>query len=224
MGRTVNKTSGLRVAFALVSVVSIAFVAGYYFAQSQKIVSHGIVEPPRVGGFIWPPPPPIDRFKLTDTSGVPFNENQLNDHWTLIFFGYTHCPDICPVTMQTLKIVSEKLTGNQVFDRKGQVLFVSVDAERDTPEVLRIYADYFNPQFLAATAPPEELYQLTAQFGMQFMKISGSKADEYFFDHPSSILLVGPDNRVTGVFTPPLDADDIARQIREIVNWGEKRS
>ena len=125
--------------------------------------------------------------------------------------------------MQTLKIVSEKLAGNQVFDRKGQVLFVSVDAERDTPEVLRTYADYFNPQFLAATAPPEELYQLTAQFGTQFMKISGSKADEYFFDHPSSIFLVGPDNRVAGVFTPPLEADDIARQIREIVNWGEKR-
>ena len=125
--------------------------------------------------------------------------------------------------MQTLKVVREKLIGYRVFERKGQVLFVSVDAERDTPEVLRAYTDYFNPEFLAATAPPEELYQLTAQFGMQFMKISGSKADEYFFDHPSSILLVGPDNRVTGVFTPPLDADDIVRQIREIIDWGDKR-
>ena len=122
------------------------------------------------------------------------------------------------------KALYEKLSRYQAFERDGQVLFVSVDADRDTPDVLRNYTDYFNPEFLAATAPAEELYQLTAQFGMQFMKISGDKEDEYFYDHPSSILLVGPDNRVTAIFSPPMDAGNIAKQIREIVDWGEKRN
>ena len=201
-------------------VAVIAFVAGYFLAQTDR----AIVTPPTVAGFLWPPPPPVDHFRLIDTKGEAFDENKLTNRWTLIFFGYTHCPDICPTTMHTLKQVREKLAGHNVFERNGQVLFVSVDAERDTPEVLRAYTDYFNPEFLAAAAPNDELYRLTGQFGMQIMKISGDKPDEYYFDHPASILLVGPDNRVTGVFAPPLDASDIAQQVRTIVDWGETRS
>lgn len=203
---------------ALVAVV-LAFVAGYFFSQNNLTT----INPPTVAGFFWPPPPPVEHLNLIDTSGRVFNETRLNNHWTLVFFGYTHCPDICPTTMHTLNQVHNNLAGYQAFERNGQVLFVSVDAARDTPDVLRTYTDYFNPAFFAAAAPNEELYRLTEQFGVEVRKISGEPSDEYHFDHPAHVLLVGPDNRITGVFAPPLDAADIANQVRVIIEWGDAR-
>lgn len=198
----------------------IAFVAGYFLAQSNQTA----MSPPTVAGFLWPPSPPVEHLKLIDTSGAVFDETKLNDRWTLLFFGFTHCPDICPTTLSTLKRVHELLVGHQAFDRSGQVLFISVDAARDTPEILRAYTDYFSPEFLAAAVAHEDLYRLTEQFGVQVTKVSGDSSDEYYYDHPAYILLSGPDNRITGVFAPPLDAADIAQQVRTIVDWGESRN
>jgi protein SCO1 len=205
------------VAGAGFALAVIAFVAGYFLGQSNVAA----MSPPTVAGFLWPPPPPVEHLKLIDTSGVVFDGTKLNDHWTLVFFGYTHCPDICPTTMSTLKQVRELLVGHRAFDRKGQVLFVSVDAARDTPDVLRAYTDYFNPTFLAAAAPNEELYRLTEQFGVQVTKSSNGDSDAYYYDHPAYILLLGPSNQIAGIFAPPLDAADIAQQVRTIVDWGE---
>ena len=200
-------------------LAAIAFASGYFVAQGKPAA----VSPPTVAGFLWPPPPSVEQLKLIDTSGAVFDETSLNDHWTLAFFGYTHCPDICPTTMATLKQVREQLVGHRAFEHNGQVLFISIDAARDTPDVLRAYADYFNPEFLAAAVPDEELYRLTEQFGVQVTKSSDDAGDAYYYDHPAYILLVGPDNRISGVFTPPLDAADIAQQVRTIVDWGETR-
>lgn len=218
-GRTPG-TGRWQIATLLVIVAIVAFAVGY-LASSNK---HAPNPPPTVAGFIWPPPPPLTTFILSDSQGESFSEAQLDDQWTLIFFGYTHCPDICPTTMQTLSGVREQLTGHQAFERRGQVLFVSVDAERDTPELLRKYVGHFNPDFKAATAAAADLHRLTGQFGVQIVRVSGSKPDEYWFDHPASILLIGPDRRLTGVFAPPLDASDIARQVRAIVDWQESNS
>lgn len=202
------------------TLVVIAFVVGYFVANNNFTA----IDPPTVPGFLWPPPPPIEHLELIDTGGAVLDETKLNNRWTLVFFGYTSCPDICPTTMDTLKRVREKLVGHRTFDRAGQVLFVSVDAARDTPEALRAYVDYFNPEFLAGAASGEELYRLTEQFGVQVTKTSDEKSDQYYFDHPAYILLVGPDNRISGVFSPPLDAVDIAQQVRTIIDWDETRS
>ncbi len=200
-------------------LAAIAFSAGHWLAERNLTV----LSPPAVEGFLWPPPPPVEHLKLIDKNDAVFDQSRLDDHWTLVFFGYTHCPDICPTTMATLKQVRTQLVGHAAFERKGQVLFISVDAARDTPEVLRAYTDYFNPDFLAAAVPDAERYRLTDQFGIQVTKSSGGTEGEYYYDHPAYILLIGPDKRITGVFTPPLDASDIAAQVRTIVDWGEAR-
>lgn len=200
-------------------IAAVAFAAGHSLAE-RKVTA---LMPPAVAGFLWPPPPPVEHLKLIDKDGALFEANRLDDHWTLAFFGYTHCPDICPTTMATLKQVREQLAGHGVFERKGQVLFISVDGARDTPEVLRAYTAYFNPEFLAAAVPDEERYRLTEQFGIQVTKSSGDSEGEYYYDHPAYILLIDPGKRIAGVFPPPLDAPDIARQVRAIVDWGEAR-
>lgn len=222
MSNTDEKTlsSTATIAGGGLALIVIAFIAGYFFAHNNFTA----IDPPTVPGFLWPPPPPIEHLKLIDTGGAVLDETKLNNRWTLVFFGYTHCPDICPTTMHTLKQVREKLVGHRAFDRTGQVLFVSVDAARDTPDALRAYTDYFNPEFLAGAASGEELYRLTEQFGVQVTKTSDDNSEQYYYDHPAYILLVGPDNRISGAFSPPLDAVDIAQQVRTIIDWGETRS
>lgn len=200
-----------------VLVAAFAFAIGYLAAPHKP----DLRLPPTVAGFIWPPPPPLAPFRLSDTSGAVFDTSRLSDHWTLVFFGYTHCPDICPTTMLTLSQIHERLKTHVLFKQRGQVLFVSVDAARDTPQQLRQYTDHFDPSFIAATASSADLHQLTGQFGVQIVRVSGGTDDEYWFDHPASILLIGPDQRLAGVFAPPLVVDDIAEQVRQIVDWGE---
>jgi protein SCO1/2 len=111
------------------------------------------------------------------------------------------------------------LAAQPAFRARGQVLFVSVDGQRDTPEHLAEYIAYFNPAFLAASGEERELHHLTRQFGARIIRVSGSKPDEYWFDHPASVLLIGPDTRVAAEFTPPLDAGDIARQVKAITDY-----
>ncbi|MCB1746805.1 MAG: SCO family protein [Gammaproteobacteria bacterium] len=205
----------LQLAGSALLIAAVAFYAGYRAAPSPPPPP----VMPTVSAIVWPPPPPLEPFTLTDTHGQPFGPDQLRDHWTLLFFGYTHCPDICPTTLATLQRVYALLADVPGFRARGQVLFVSVDGERDTPEHLAEYTAYFDPAFLAASGPDRELHHLTRQFGARIVRVSGEDPDEYWFDHPAAVLMLGPDTRVTAEFTPPLDAADIAAQVREIVEY-----
>lgn len=201
------------VPIALIALV--AFWAGHYLTHSND--RHADALP--IEGFLWPNPPHLGQFSLQDDKGEEFDDSDLRGKWTLLFFGYTHCPDICPTTLATLKVVREKLRDLSVFNSHGQILFVSVDSERDTPAVLRSYVRYFDPTFRAATAPPEKLHLLTRQLGTTFVKISTGESPDYWFDHSSSMLLIGPDLRVLGEFVPPHNAQNLAARIRSIINF-----
>jgi protein SCO1/2 len=103
------------------------------------------------------------------------------------------------------------------FAENGQVLFVSVDAERDTPQALRRYVSFFDPRFRAATAPPERLHLLTRQLAAESVRISGAHANEVWFDHSAAIYLIAPSLDVVGEFLPPHDAAALARDTRDII-------
>jgi protein SCO1/2 len=100
-----------------------------------------------------------------------------------------------------------------------KVLFVSVDAQSDTPAVLARYVRHFNPDFVGATAPMEGLHLLTRQLTADFARVGGDVPGEYWFDHSASIFLIAPDLRVVAEFTPPLDASELAVQVRHIVRF-----
>ncbi|MGB1885104.1 MAG: SCO family protein [Gammaproteobacteria bacterium] len=214
-----RSSSTWRTLIGIAVIAALAYSAGYLASSRQQVA----VFPPTSAGFIWPPPPPLEPFTLTDTDDRTFDQTRFSDRWTLVFFGYTHCPDICPTTMQILGEIHQRLGGHDLYVQRGQVLFISVDEQRDTPEQLRRYTDHFSPDFLAATGPAEELHRITGQFGVQIVRVSGSSPDEYWYDHPSSILLIGPDQKLAGVFVPPLDAEDIAAQVQAIVDWADRR-
>ncbi len=195
----------------LVAVATVAAIAGLGAAQwlspkTQSIDSGTLLQQPRALG----------DFKLTDTSGAVFDRSRFQNHWSLVFTGFTYCPDVCPSTLGVLKVLHTRLDAEKL---PLQMVFVSVDPERDTPEKLERYVHYFSPDFIAATGPTEQLDALTQTLSLVYAKVPGSNAGDYTIDHSAALVLIDPQARVAGYFLPPLRiealADDLARVLRE---------
>ena len=195
-------------------VLSMAFVIGIYFSGNNRSASS-----PNITGLLWPDPPELGTFSLIDAQGNAFTEQELSGRWTLVFFGFTNCPDICPTTMATLNEVYSRVQMNDEVLEKIQVLFVSVDPERDKAETLESYVGNFNSDFIGATANKESLEQFTRQFGIAYMKVKIPGSADYSMDHTASILLVDPMLRFVGIFSRPHEATDITDRLVQIASF-----
>jgi len=179
-------------------------------------------QPPQLKqGTLLPSAKAIADFQLTDQHDKPFTRNNLTGKWSFAFFGYTHCPDVCPTALSMLAQVMKKLEQNDNLDTKPQVVFVSVDPERDTPELLTQYLPYFNPDFIGVTGDPQQLLLLTRQLGIMYGKAPGNDADDYLVDHSASIILFDPDGNFLALFGMPHDPDLIAQDFVAIKNYYE---
>jgi protein SCO1/2 len=167
-------------------------------------------------------PIPLLSFSLTDHKGLPFTLDNLSRKWTFMFFGYTHCPDICPVALVDLNDVYHNLIekGDLVekeYKINTQVVFVTVDPQRDTVEQLKEYIPYFNKDFIGVTGEPEVIALLARLMGVAYRRVPGSdKEDDYLVDHTASFLLIDPLGRLRAIFPPPHDPKQIARDFRDI--------
>lgn len=168
-------------------------------------------------GILLDAPRALPAFTLVAGDGGRFGRSELQGHWSLLFAGYTHCPDVCPNTMAVLKSVAARLRDEQLG---LQVVFISIDPERDTPENIGRYAAYFDPTFIAATGPVEELDKLAAGAGLVYVKVPGKTADSYTMDHSAALVLVDPQARIAGYFTPPHDADRLAADLAKVIRAG----
>jgi len=159
----------------------------------------------------------LPEFELVDHDNRPLTRSSLNGKWSLIFFGYTHCPDICPASLQTMAEMFAAIEDPDVLEAI-QVYFVSVDPERDKPEILAAYVTYFNPAFIGATAPLEKLTPLTRSLGIAHDIRNKSEASiNYDVDHSSAIVLINPQAEFAGLFGSPHDALALARDMTRIV-------
>jgi protein SCO1/2 len=197
---------------------SIALIA--FVALSVGLITAVLrtADVPAIQGLLWPDPPQISAFSLGSDKGR-ISEETLKGRWTLLFFGFTHCPDVCPSTLATLKQVAARLAENKTFADHGQVLFVSVDPARDTPTALAEYVHYFDPRFLAATGTDAELNALTGPLGVIHAQVPTGNGD-YSIDHTASIFLVDPQLRVLGKFGLPHDAATISNGFTAISDLG----
>ncbi len=200
-------------------IAFVAFAAGLYLAITMRGA-----DSPTIPGFLWPEPPRLSTFELDRDDGEKLTEEDFRGHWTLVFFGFANCPDVCPTTMNTLARVVEKLQSSPALAKKLQLVFVSVDPERDKPEMLRAYVDYFNEDFIGATADEQRLAEFAAQFGVLYMRIETPGQDAYTMDHSTSVLLVDPALNTVGLFSQPHVADEIASSITQIVDYLEAGS
>ena len=127
-------------------------------------------------------------------------------HWTLLFFGFTHCTSICPITLEKLNRVYEKL---RITHPNLQVVFISLDPERDTPDALNHYVHSFNPLFISATGRIQDLRKLQSQLGIFSMrdKKNSSQKNDYQIQHTSSVLLIDPKGKWAGMFNADMSED-----------------
>ncbi len=159
----------------------------------------------------------LPEFELLDHHGKALTKSSLRGHWTYLFFGYTHCPDVCPTTLAALAGMDKLMAGKVAPADRPEVLFVSVDPARDTPETLARYVPYFNPRFVGATGSPAQLRTLAKPLGIDFSKAPAASADDYAVDHGSSLLLINPRARLQAVSSPPHRAATLFKDYRKII-------
>ena len=151
-------------------------------------------------GFIVPLPNALPDFSLLDQSGGLVNAESFRGQWDLVFFGFTNCPDICPTTLQVLANARRELidSGAKTVPR---IVLVSVDPERDTPEVLGQYVNYFGDGNLGVTGTLEGIKTLTSALGIYFEK--SPTDDGYGVDHSAAVLVINPDGEFSALFSAP---------------------
>jgi protein SCO1 len=195
---------------ALFAVVAMA--AGFWLASSLK--SSDSEHTAQIQGVVLKPARQIAVPELIKHDGTAFNNDDLSGNWTLMFFGYTHCPDICPITMNVLAEAKKKSAGD--FPR---VVFVSVDPQRDTVDLLDGYVHYFDPEFIGVTGDEKLIQALTLQTSVLYMKVPGESGDEndYLVDHSSSILLINPNGQLVAFLKAPHTPGSILDSVNKIV-------
>ena len=162
----------------------------------------------------------LPAFELTDHEGRPFTRESLKGRWTFLFFGYTHCPDVCPTTLQAMAMTLKAIKPGE---RPVGGMFISVDPERDTQERLAQYPSYFHPAIGGATAEMAKLKQLTGPLGVLHAKVADPRSDDnYLVDHSASILLIDPDGRLGAVFGAPHDPTIVARDFERVRAFYQK--
>lgn len=165
-------------------------------------------------GVLWPNPRPIGAFTLQDHRGRAFTRERLEGAWTFMFFGYTHCPDVCPTTLATLRRVEQDLAEHESAPR--QHVLVSVDPARDTPEHLAGYVSSFGPAFLGVTGRDDALSKLARDVGAVYFRGEPGDDGSYLVDHTASIMLVDPRGRLVALFGMPHDAAAIGARFLEL--------
>jgi protein SCO1/2 len=148
---------------------------------------------------LYPQARALPDFTLVDHNNQPFNTASLLDHWSLVFVGYTYCPDICPTTLAELQQIYPALQKIET-DFPVQVVLLSVDPKRDTPERLNEYISFFHGDFIAASAEHVQLFPLVRAMGMMYSMSQSTDDPDYLVDHSSSVVVVNPKAQVIGRF------------------------
>jgi protein SCO1/2 len=152
----------------------------------------------------------LPEFQLSDHNGEPFTRDSLLGNRSLVFFGFTNCPDICPATLQQLAIARQRLAADgQDFPR---IILVSVDPERDSPEILAKYVSHFDAGVIGVTGSVDEITRLTKPLGIYFAK-SGDLDGNYNVDHSAVILLLNAEGEWHAVFSAPHTIDSLVHDI-----------
>ena len=202
---------------SVVIVLVVALAAGLGLLAGRQLFSAGSggAVPELATVRLLGEPRAVPDFRLTQADGSALRPQDLQGHWTIVFLGFTHCPDVCPTTLAELAMAQRQWEALPAASRP-RVLFVSVDPERDTPESTGRYAHHFHPDTLAATGGIPSLEAFATSLGMVFMKVpppDGAPADQYSVDHSSTLVVLDPQGRMAGLLRPPLQPDAIAADL-----------
>jgi protein SCO1/2 len=198
----------------MTAVTLTAMLAGVWLAASGwESDSRARLLPDQVMTLL-PDPQPLTAFALTDQQNREFDLSRLKGKWSFLFFGFTHCPDVCPTTLAALARARDYIAKSTVGAEDVQFVFISVDPNRDTAGKLSQYVDYFDPTFLGVTGNDAQIGNLAGQLGATYEVAFTPGTENYPVYHATAVYLVDPRARYHAMFTPPLDAATISRRFK----------
>lgn len=219
-----NKARKWKLALLLVIALAITAFAAWKMSRDQVVRAPADIE-----DYLFWQARELTEFKLSAADRA-VGLNDLKGKWSFIFFGYTFCPDVCPVTLSTLGRAFKLLEAKPEVAPEIQGIFISVDPKRDTPQLLKEYATYFNKKFIGVTGSTAELDAFSRQMSVMYTihaKEPGKGDDNYLVSHNSTIFVVDPQGRIYGRFPPPQTPEEIAEiflKMRAFYNeTGKKR-
>ncbi|MBK69949.1 MAG: hypothetical protein CMB53_00900 [Euryarchaeota archaeon] len=195
-------------------VAFIAIVLGLFLNRFITPSELSISQYKDLQTYILETPRNLSGFSLVNDKGKAFEVEDFEGHWNILFFGFTNCPDICPVTMKQLAVVREQLRENS---KKIRFFLVSVDPLRDTPRKLRIYLDNFHAEFVGLTGEIDHLYRFATQVNAPFSPVTKSKDNNYSVDHYANLVLVNPDGKYAGFFRSPHRVENINKSLESLL-------
>lgn len=208
----------------VILAIAVALATGLWVGQRQFLApsssGHPAIpgQPQTEAALLYPTPRQIPAFELVRTDGTPFTNADLAGRWTLAFFGFTHCPDICPDTLARMQDVRERLAARGAGDAVS-MLFVSVDPERDSGETIRRYVEFFDPAIVGVSGEPARIEVLTNALGIVHRKVE-LDGGGYTIDHSSQLVLLDPQGRQAGIFRPPFDPAKLAADLAALSGDG----
>lgn len=201
-----------------VSIGILSLIFGLWLSQQMLGNNNDSQIPQNLDATVLPKARPLVDFNLSDQDGNPFSPAQLKGHWSFLFFGFTNCPDVCPTTLKVMQAVWKTLPTKTGEKGHPKLYFISVDPERDKPETLKNYVQYFNPEFYGVSGKLDELDKLTNQIGILYGydEKENDKDIEYTVNHSAQIILIDPKGRMRAVISPPLESKTIAANFQTI--------
>jgi protein SCO1 len=190
-------------------VAVVAAMLGFMLSRGQ---TSSASKAPFQSILIYPKAKTIEPFALHFAGEGQYTKTNWIGHWTLLYFGFTHCPDACPTALSALKQALEKMPPAH----RPQVHFISIDPQRDDSPALHDYVTYYDANFVAATGTVAELEHMTRQLGVLFEKVPNvDNANDYTMDHTANVLIINPAGNLYGLirppFTPTVLRDDLSK-------------
>lgn len=178
------------------------------------LIGEPIIGGPNFHGTVIRSPEPAANFTLLNVDSEEVSLKDFRGQVVLLYFGYTYCPDVCPATMTELKQAVEEI-GNRAKD--VQVIMISVDPERDSPEQLQNYVSHFHDSFIGLSGTEEEILGITTQYGVFYEKHEGTVASGYLIDHTATVIVIDREGKLRLVYPFNTQSEDIASDLRYLV-------
>jgi protein SCO1/2 len=214
--------ASLRPGIMVAAVALAAALAGVWLADiDREFDSRAMLLPDQVMT-LFSDPKPLTAFALTDDEHRVFDLESLKGKWSFLFFGFTHCPDVCPTTLAELAHARDRIVKNAAGAEPVQFVFVSVDPNRDTVGKLGQYVRYFDASFVGVTGDNAQIANLAGQLGAFYEVAVTPGAENYSVSHSAAVFLLDPRARQHAVFAPPLDAQAISERfkvVRELAKY-----
>ncbi len=209
---------GVKITVTVVVLFIVAVVAVFVHRINQPRIMT-VAEMKINGAYMLDTPRKIGEINLIDQNGKPFTNDRFVGAWTLVFFGYTHCPDVCPTTMAFLNQLVQSFEGTEAEDTR--VVMVSVDPARDTVDVLAEYVPFFNPNFVGVTGEFLDIHRFATALNTPFRKVPG-QGENYQVDHSANVVLINPRGDYHGFFRAPLDLGKMKLTYRSARLWWDR--